>query len=172
MNLSKIIQILDRILITVQKVLLIICTAAMTLLIIWQVIARRVLMLSTPYAEELARLAIVWCIFIGAALAVRFDDHAKMDVILRKLSIVPQTILRVLISVLIIVFAFVVVKYGMEITANAWSDRTTSLQYPNGLFYLPAALSGILMLVYSLANIVKAFIGIKGKEKEGKEVSK
>lgn len=169
MSISKVIKALDSFLIMIQKVLLIICTAAMTLLIIWQVIARRVLMLSTPYAEELARLAIVWCVFIGAAIAVRYDDHAKMDVILRKLPIIPQTILRIIINIAVIVFAYVVVRYGSVITANAWSDRTTSLQYPNGLFYLPAVVSGILMVIYSLSNIVKILLNLKNRREEGKE---
>lgn len=81
----KLLRSLDSALIKIQQFILMFSTVAMVGFIIWQVITRYFLKISAPYAEELARLAIVWCIFFGAAIGIRYDDHAKMDVLIKRL---------------------------------------------------------------------------------------
>ena len=71
MKAAKIFDKIDAVIAQILEWALIITAAGMILLTFWQVIARYALELSVPYAEELARLMIVWCIFIGGALANR-----------------------------------------------------------------------------------------------------
>lgn len=149
----KLIKTIDSFLIKLQQFVLVVCVAAMVILIIWEVIARFVLKISTPYAEELTRLAMVWCIFFGSSLAVRFNGHAKLDAVLKKLPGVLQLVMKILIQLAIAILSFVIMYYGMIITIKAWPDRTTSLAYPFGVFYLPAVICGFLMMVYAIVNV-------------------
>lgn len=145
---------IDKILQKLIEYLLLICVFAMVLLIIWQVVARYILYLSVPYAEELARLSIVWCIFAGASLAIRTGDHIYVEVLLKNLPLLPRTIVKVLIDLLIFLFAFILVFYGKTVVNNAWIDHTTSIGYTRALFYLPLPIFGTIMCLYSLANCV------------------
>ena len=150
----KLIKKIDSFLIKLQQFVMIFCIAVMVILIIWEVIARFILKVSVPYAEELTRLAMVWWIFFGSSLAVRFNGHAKLDAILKKLPGVLQLVMKILIQLAIAVLSFVIMYYGIDITTKAWVDRTTSLAYPFGVFYLPAVICGFLMMVYAFANVV------------------
>ena len=71
----KILKKIDQILLKVSNVFLVFTIIAMVGFAFWQVIARFVLKIPTAYAEEFARLAIVWCILIGGAMAVRKNEH-------------------------------------------------------------------------------------------------
>lgn len=150
----KIIKKIDKFLIKVQNCAILFFVAAMVILTFWQVIARYFLMISTPYAEELARLAIVWCVFIGSSLGVRFNEHIQVDAVLRLLPKFGILIVRIIIYILIAAFSVVMIIYGVhhyQLTAN---DFTTSLGYPRNVFYLPVPICGTLMLIYSVAACV------------------
>jgi len=73
----KIIHAIDKALVKIITAFLIIMVSAMVLFTVWQVLCRYVLLISVPYAEEFARLAIVWCIYIGAALLFHQSHTVK-----------------------------------------------------------------------------------------------
>jgi TRAP-type C4-dicarboxylate transport system permease small subunit len=127
---------------------------AMVLLIGWQVLCRYVLYISAGYAEELARLSIVWCIFIGAGVAVRLNDHMNVDVLLKRFPKYVQLLITVLIFSMIAVYSYVLLVYGIRHVRQTWGDTATSLGFSRGLFHLPASLIGGIMLVYSVVNCI------------------
>ncbi len=150
----KIIQKIDQVIIKIIAALLTVSVAAMVLFTAWQVLCRYVLYISVPYAEEFARLAIVWCIYFGAALAVRFREHMNVVALVGVLPDIIQLALKVITNGLIVFLAYVMVRYGIAHVQFTANDVTTSLGYHRNLFYYPAPMAGGLIGVYSIANII------------------
>ena len=77
-------------------------------------------------------------------------------------------ILEVLIECLIMVFAAVVMVYGgISIMKHTMTQVTASLGISMGAVYTVVPLSGILIMIYNILNIVDLF---RGKEQEHMEV--
>ena len=150
----EILKKLDKALIKIQEYCVILCVIAMVLLICWQVLCRYVLIIPTSYAEELCRLAIVWCIFVGSSLAMRNNDHMGVDALLTRLPRTIRLVFHIIIYALIVVLAYVMVRYGIRHTIALLPDLGTSLRFSKSVFYLPEPLAGALIGVYAILNCV------------------
>jgi TRAP-type C4-dicarboxylate transport system permease small subunit len=150
----QLIKTIDKALIGFNAAFLAFAVAAMVLFTAWQVLARYVLHISVPYAEEFARLAVVWCIYFGAALAVRFREHMNVVALTNILPKPVQLLLSVLTNVMIVYLAYVLVRYGIAQVIFSAGDFTTSLGYHRNVFYLPAPIARALIGLYTIANIV------------------
>ena len=148
---------IDKAIVKVCELLLIISIVAMVLLVFWQVICRFLIHMSVPYAEEFARLAIVWCILLGGALAVRKNEHIRVDSLTNILPKTIQFILWLFAYLLMLVFEVVVTKYGYDYTVVLTNDFTTSLGYSRAIFAVPGVVFGVIAGIYTIANIVLLF---------------
>lgn len=166
---QKIIQAVDKTVIRILELVLLLAIIAMVGLTFWQVIGRYVLKISTPYAEELSRLSLVWCIFMGAAVSVRFDEHIRVTVLLNRFPKVLRFIIQLLTYLAILFMAGVMIRYGIHHLGIAWKDHTTTLGYSRGWFYIPVPITGVLFAAYTIADIVRLFIGMFPGRKSQKE---
>lgn len=160
----KAIQTIDKILTKIIVALLMLSVAAMVLLTGWQVLCRYVILISVPYAEELARLAIVWCIYFGAALAVRFREHMCVVALTNVLPKPAQLGLKLIMNALILYLGYVMIVHGIEHVQFTATDVTTSLGYHRNVFYLPAPIAGTLICLYTAANMVGDCMSFRKKE--------
>jgi TRAP-type C4-dicarboxylate transport system permease small subunit len=156
-------QAIDNVLIKIQQVIIVIAVLAMVLLIVWQVIARYLFYLPAPYAEELARLAIVWCIFFGASVSLRYEEHMQVDALYRHLPRPAQALVGALTYALIAVFTMVMIYYGCRYYNVVANDFSTSLGYDRNIFYLPTPVCGALMFIYCLGHITKCLKALTGR---------
>jgi TRAP-type C4-dicarboxylate transport system permease small subunit len=145
----------DRILDGVAALLL----AATVLLSFVQVIARYVLLISTPWTEELARLFFVWAVFLGAAIGVKRNLHTRVDFLFVRLRPRVAALLLAGMDLLLAGMAVVMLVYGGQLVLSTRADFTTSLGYPRNWFYIPVPLSGIMMLWYLLPNVARRLSG-------------
>ncbi|HWU41629.1 MAG TPA: TRAP transporter small permease [Candidatus Acidoferrum sp.] len=129
--------------------------AATVLLSFIQVIARYILLISTPWTEELARLFFVWAVFLGAAIGVKRNLHTRVDFLFVRLPPRAAALLLSVMDVLLAGLAIVMVLYGGQLFLSTQADHSTSLGYPRNWFYVPVPLSGILMLWYLLPGIAR-----------------
>ncbi len=129
--------------------------AATVLLSFLQVIARYVLLVSTPWTEELARLFFVWAIFLGAAIGVKRNLHTRVDFLFVRLPPGAAVLLLAGMDLLLAGMAVVMVLYGGQLVLSTQADLSTSLGYPRNWFYLPVPLGGMLMLWYLLPGLAR-----------------
>ena len=129
--------------------------AATVLLSFIQVIARYILLISTPWTEELARLFFVWAVFLGAAIGVKRNLHTRVDFLFVRLPPRAAALLLSVMDLLLAGLAIVMVLYGGQLFFSTQADHSTSLGYPRNWFYVPVPLSGILMLCYLLPGIAR-----------------
>ena len=150
----KILKKIDQAVVILSNAFLIFSILAMVGFAFWQVVARFVLKIPTAYAEEFARLAIVWCILIGGAMAVRKSEHIRVDSLTRILPKFVQIILELISQVLIVIFCVYITKYSYEYVLLTSQDFTTSLGYCRNIFFLPGIVFGVIAIVYTVVNTI------------------
>ena len=133
--------------------------AATVLLSFVQVVARYVLLISTPWTEELARLCFVWAVFLGAAIGVKRNLHTRVDFLFVQLAPRAAGLVLAGMDLLLAAMAAVMILYGGQLILSTRADFSTSLGYPRNWFYVPVPLSGILMLWYLLPSLVRRLAG-------------
>jgi TRAP-type C4-dicarboxylate transport system permease small subunit len=135
---------LDRVL----RGLLALLLGALTVCVFLQVLVRFVFRYPLPWTEEVARLAFVYAIFVGATLAVRAQDHIAVDFMLALLPPGPRRAVRMLGTALVGVFLAYMTWQGIEFVRVTGIQMTPVLQIPFRYLYAIIPLSGALMLLY------------------------
>ena len=162
----RIITITDGVLEKILRIALIFLVCAMVLMTFWQVLCRYVLLISVAYAEELARLAIVWCIYLGAALGVRHGEHMYVTALTDIMPRWMQLALRVFAYLLILLFGGILFYFGIRHVHSMANDFTTSLGYHRYWFFIPNIIGGGLIFVYALANMIRCVMDYRHPDKE------
>lgn len=146
-----------------DKVLSWSCVALFTLLVVvvvWQVIARQVLNSPSTWTEEVSRYIFVWLGLFASALVFSERGHIAVDFIVRLGSRSFQRIVGIVVQLAIITFALVVLVYGgWRAGQGAWNQSLQSLPFTLGQMYLVMPLTGILMTIYALDNLLDVVRG-------------
>jgi tripartite ATP-independent transporter DctM subunit len=107
------------------------------------------------WAEEAARLLLIWLSFVGAALAFQRQQHLAMDVLMR---LVPDA-LRLRIQVLVagagVAFCLAVIQQTGALMVSRWTRVSPVMSAPYLLFALPLAIGLAFGAVYLFAEIVR-----------------
>ena len=103
---------------------------------------------------ELSRLGLVWLVMIGAAIALRRDEHlAVRDV----LTILPAPIVAVLrrLAYAVILVSMLMLFWGAQrqMMAN-WSNISPLTGLPTAVFYVAGVISSVLMSGIALVRII------------------
>lgn len=94
----------------------------------------------------------------------------RMGFVADKLTGTPRKVLEIVIECLIMLLAGSVMVYGgVNIMGLTMTQVTASLGVPMGVIYTVVPLSGILIVVYSLLNIVDLATGYERVQREVKE---
>ena len=163
---KNILAAIDKGIVSILKVIIVILAAAMLTLMIIQVLFRYLLFIPSPWSEDLARLALVWCTFFASALGIRNLEHPQIDILTKHFPKVIQNILEIIIYLAIIGFGFILVYYGSLFAWATRIDHYTSLRYPKNFFYLPAPVGGVLFVIYSCRHLAEVVKGLIGKKQE------
>jgi TRAP-type C4-dicarboxylate transport system permease small subunit len=146
-------KLIDRTVARITNCLLLFFLSAMVALISWQVLCRYVLLISTSYAEELCRLSVVWLIFLGAAFAVRRNEHICVEALYNILPGPVKTFCDALMYVLLLILSAVMVRYGILHSLKVAPDHHTSLSYSMSFFFIPCVVAGVQIFIYAAVNL-------------------
>ena len=138
--------------------LLIILMWLMVVDVVWQVASRYLLGAPSVFTDELAGFLLIWVGLFGAAYASGKGQHLAIDILPQKLSAKNKVKLDRFINLLIILFALTVMVIGgsnLVYLTFILEQRSASLGVPLGFVYITVPISGILIVYYSLDNILK-----------------
>ncbi len=139
----------------VIETILAILMGVLTLDVLWQVFTRYVLNDPSPWSEELARFLLIWVSILGAAYVSGRREHIAIDLLQQKSSPENKRKIQVVVDIIIILFAlFVLVIGGYNLVQITISQTSSSLQIPLGIIYLIIPISGILIIFYSVADLL------------------
>ncbi len=120
----------------------------------WQVFGRYVLNDSPTWTESLALVLILYVTLIGAAVGVRDAGHLGMESLL---VLAPPGIrhkVEILIHVLVAIFGAAMLYNGWVLGASVASYKLANLELSEAVRYVPLALSGGLIVLFSIEHII------------------
>ena len=135
---------------------LIITMTVLVIDVVWQVLARYIVKSPSSFTDELARYLLIWVGLLGSAYAMGKKKHLAIDLLPSKLSGKPRVILDNFISILIILFAGLVLVVGgirLVIITLTLEQISPALGIPLGYVYLVLPFSGLLIIFYALYDI-------------------
>ncbi|MDH7911689.1 MULTISPECIES: TRAP transporter small permease [Winogradskyella] len=137
--------------------LLIVIMGVMVINVIWQVFTRFVVGTPSSFTDELARYLMVWLGILGAAYVSGRNMHVAIDVLPQKASNKTQKKLKIVVYVLIILFAlFAMVIGGSRLVYITYvlDQQSPALQIPLAIVYLAIPVSGLLIIYYKVSDII------------------
>ena len=132
----------------VTGLLLIVLTVA------WQVFGRYVLHSPPAWAESLALLLVLYVTLIAAAVGVRDAGHIGMESLLMLVPDRVRIAVERVIHVLVALFGLAMVYNGWLLGRSVMGYKISGLGLSEGLRYVPLAVSGLLIVLFSIEHIV------------------
>lgn len=148
---------------TAIKFICIALFAFMVLIGTYQILVRYIFNSPSTVSEELLTYSFTWMSLFAASYVFGKRDHMRMGFVADKLSPDKLKVLNIILEVLTIAFSSIVMVYGgISITKLSMTQKTASLGIPMGYIYLVIPISGILIVIYSVLNIID--LARKGEE--------
>ena len=134
--------------------------AAMVIIGTYQIVTRFVFNSPSTVSEELLTYSFTWMALLATAYVFGKRDHMRMGVLADKFSDKAQKAWSIAAEVLIMLLAGAVMVYGgVTIVQLTMTQSTASLGIPMGVVYIILPVSGILIVFYSILNIVDLVTG-------------
>jgi len=159
----KVIRWLDN---NVEKVICVTLLALMSIIIVVQVFFRYVLQNSLQWSEEIARYMFIWLIYIGISYGVKTDKHIAVDAVYSFLPKKVKPFYALIGYVIFLVFAIIVVYYGVQVTANiAGSGQISNgAHVPMQYVYVAPVVGMTLTIIRLIQRLGVMFKAIKAGE--------
>jgi len=141
------------------RALLLGVVAVMVAVVSAQVVARYGFNTGIGWADEVARLAFVWCVFLGMAVAVRARAHIGLDLLTANAIRPLRAVLGRVVPLACAALSLLVAWESALIAAGQWDERMISLELSSGWFLVPVALGGLLCGVQFLAQAARGAVG-------------
>ena len=129
---------------------------AMTLVEGWQVFARYVLNDSPSWTEPVALLLMSAAMMLGAAVGVRSEAHFGFFLLLHVAASPVRTVLIGIARVIIIAIGSLLAYWGAVLFVDGWGVRMAGAPLPQGLYFLPICVGGVLIALFALERLLVA----------------
>jgi TRAP-type C4-dicarboxylate transport system permease small subunit len=130
--------------------LVIAAMAVMTILVVGQVVFRYLFSSAIDWAEEVARLAFVWAMFLAIPHGIRKGVHVGIDALVLRFSEGLQDRLFRLSALIGAVLMAVIFWYSWQVTVYTWPDKMPTLNLTAAVYYIAilfAAIHSVLHLI-------------------------
>ncbi len=143
---------------TILQWLLIAAVALLVLDVVWGVLTRYVGGEQASWTEELARFLLIWVSLLGGAAAFEQKSHLGVDYFVTKFDDSIRDNLKIFSYIIVLFFAVsIFVIGGSQVVYNALVlDQTTpALGWKMGHVYLAIPISGVFMVLFTIANLLE-----------------
>ncbi|MDB5898219.1 MAG: transporter small permease [Ramlibacter sp.] len=131
------------------------------LAVLYQVVGRYIFNDTPTWAESGAVLLVLYVTMLGMAVGVRDAGHIGLE---SMLVLVPQGVrllMERLIHVLVLVFGLVMAWNCGVLAASVWAYKIPTLGISEAFKYIPPALAGGLVAIFSLEHLIALARGIE-----------
>lgn len=114
------------------------------------------------WTEEVSTYAFIFTVFMGAAALVRENKHFAFTAIADGIkNPLIKKLISILISAIILVFAYFMFVYGKQLMRKFWNYKWVSLPtMKRGYTWLCMPISAASMMVFSVESIVRQVWGL------------
>jgi TRAP-type transport system small permease protein len=153
---------IDRIIFSVLKIVTIISFICLTILVSANVFVRFFPVVSLHWFDEIVELLFAYLVFYGsAALWISREHFSVGDWIGKRMkSNKAHRTYRMVLEILTLFFAVVFFYYSLRLTILA-RDVTNAFGFPKRVLYSCLPISGVIMIAYSVRNIIVEILGMK-----------
>jgi TRAP-type C4-dicarboxylate transport system permease small subunit len=143
----------------------------MVLVVFFNVLQRNFLKSSLKWSDEISTLMMVWFGFLGIAIGILERIHISIEVFTMKFPKKAIDIITRAGYILIAIFGFLMVRYGIQIMSVTKNSTMPATQWPSSVLYVMLPLSGVLVIINSILvvfNLDKAVLKELTRGKEDK----
>ena len=134
--------------------------AMMVLVGTYQIVTRFIFNSPSTVSEELLTYTFAWMAMFATAYVFGKRDHMRMTFVVDKLGVSQRKVLEIVIEILVIAFACIVLIYGgFTIMGLTMTQKTASLGVMMGVIYSVVPITGILIAIYGVLNVVDLVTG-------------
>lgn len=147
---------MKRILDTLSKASLFIsasCLVVMTTIISYQVVARYFFNSSPAWSERLSLVLLAYLVFFGAAVGVHERFHIRIDALRNAVPHRVGRVFDIVANLAVAIAGLIMLIAGIQLTTTLWAFDIPSLGLPRGLALLPLPLAGVLITIFSTAQL-------------------
>jgi TRAP-type C4-dicarboxylate transport system permease small subunit len=126
----------DRIINVIEKIVATICVVSMVVVLFLQVFTRYVLRNPLYWSEELARIILIWSVFLGAVFSFRSGTHMRIDILMKKLPMRLRMAVNLVSKTIVTVFSVVLVIHGSIFSSKMMRIIAPATKIPTGIIYL------------------------------------
>jgi TRAP-type transport system small permease protein len=151
----------DKLILSVLKVVTIVSFVSLTVLITANVIVRFFPLVSLHWFDEIIEMLYAYLVFYGAAAVWILKGHICVGDWIEKSIANPRRrhLYRIFIELLVLGFAAVFFYYSLRLTILAL-DVTNVFAIPKKILYSCMPVAGAIMVIYSIRNIAVEIIQI------------
>ena len=147
----------ERYLLAVNRWVLILLLAAMSVTIFTNVVMRYLTSDSLEWAEEVARYLMIWLTFLGAGPVLRYGGHIAVENLQDALPRAGAIALRAVVAALLFAFFGFMAWYGWLYMERTMFQMTPVTQIPFAYVYAAMCIGGVLLIVHLLL-IVRGYV--------------
>lgn len=144
----------------ILEISLVVIMSVLVVDVLWQVTSRYLLASPSSFTDELAGFLLIWVGLLGAAYVAGRSEHLAIDLLLQKTRSSRRKNLLVTIQISILVFAATVMVAGgayLVYTRFTLQVKSAALELPLGYVYIVVPLSGLLIVYYSIYNLIAIY---------------
>lgn len=129
--------------------------AVMVILTTYQVIARYIFNSPSTWSEELVGYLFGWSTLFGATIVSGERGHMNIPILVDRMNPGMRKAFHILWEVVAFLFSATILVFGgFQVSKLAMGQQTSSLNVAVGTFYWVMPICGVIILVYSVLNII------------------
>lgn len=126
-------------------------------LVFIQVIMRSVFNYSLSWSEELSRYIFIWQTWLGASIALKYNEHIKVELIFSiNKSVKFKRIINILANIIFFAFSLFLVSNGWQLTQSMISRNALSsgIRVPLAFIYISLPISSLAICIRLIPKII------------------
>ncbi|WP_187336677.1 TRAP transporter small permease [Novosphingopyxis iocasae] len=125
----------------------------MTAIVGWQVFGRFILDSSPSWTEQASLILMIWYVMFASAAGVYEGFHIRIALLEEKLGDRARPLTR-LVALVIALIGIALLIYGAQLCWIVRGNTVPSLGFSRAVAYVPLPISGLLMAVFALPQIL------------------
>ncbi len=137
------------------KAICLLCMLLLTPIIFVNIITRFVFGYSIAWSSEVARYSFIWMTFMGMAVALKDDSHAKIDLLIKKAPLPLRKWILTAGHMIIVILSIFLIVAGFKQTVSVWNVEAAYMRFLSmSWMYLSIPISGVFMMLFSISGLM------------------
>lgn len=129
-----------------------------------QVVMRYIFNKPFMWAEEVTLTMLIWFGYFTITMVVKEDEHMSIEFLYNLFNTRIRRLLDAVKHLLMICFSGLMVFYGSQMVISAIGKTLPASRIGRSILYLPLVISGALMALFSIVQLIKVFLVTEKRE--------